>query len=245
MDQFSVAGKMISRRHLLYFSTLLYLTSLLDRFKSIAAAVEYSKNAGSYPITVNTLKEAHWAEKIANLHYEGYCRKAISENYPNIAYLFFALAASEKIHADNYRKLIISLGSILGDKDLPLSIVDTRTNLNTAAVKELDKINRFYPEIIEKLSGESHDEAILNCMYSWKSHQQHEHLIRKIKRYSGLFFSPLARRLESMNPNYYVCEICGSTVDEKPATPCDICNYPKHHFSRLERPVMNTDLYNE
>jgi len=100
----------------------------------------------------------------------------------------------------------------------------------------LEKINEFYPEIIKKLASESHDQSVIHCMYSWKSHEQHEKIITNIKRYSGLFFKPLANKIEGLNPNYYVCEICGSTVDELPEIPCEICNYPVNHYNKLDRP---------
>ena len=173
----------------------------------------------------------------ASRHYDGYCRKALSENYPNIAYLFYAFSTSERIHADNYHNLIISLDAPFEAMEIPVSVSDTKTNLNTAAIQELAKINKYYPEIIEKISSESHDQAVTYCMYSWKSHRQHEKMINDIKKYSGIFFRPLAKKIESMQPDYYVCEICGSTVVEKPATPCKACNYPLSHYMNIKRPV--------
>lgn len=241
--------KMISRRQLLYFSALLSLCFPMGSLKLFAAADD-KNNDRRYPLTIDILKEACWAEIIANKHYDGYCRRALSDNYPNIAYLFLALSVSEKIHAANYRRLIVSLGSTMEEKKIPVSIAGTKANLNVAAIKELEKINEFYPEIFQKLSSESilqelssdsHDQAVINCMYSWKSHQQHEKIITDIKKYSGIFFKPMARKIERMSPNYYVCEICGSTVDEKPATPCEICNHPLFHYKKLERPVYEPD----
>ena len=230
---------MISRRQLLYFSTLLPFCYPIVNLKFLAVADD-SKNDNQYPLTIDILKEAYWAEIIANKHYDGYCRKALSENYPNIAYLFHALSISEKIHAYNYGKLIVSLSSTIKKTERSVLIADTKANLKTAAIKELEKIKEFYPKILKKLSFESHDQAIIYCMYSWKSHQQHEKIINKIKRYSGLFFRPLAKEIESMKPNYYVCEICGSTVDEKPEIPCELCNHSMSHYKKLNRPMLPT-----
>lgn len=231
---------MISRRQLIYFSTVLTVCYPIVNFKSFAMADD-KINEIFYPLTQDLLKEAYWAEIIANKHYDGYCQKALSDNYPNIAYLFHSLSMSEKIHAKNYKKLITLLGSILEIKEIPIYVADTKTNLNTAAIKELEKINKFYPELLEKLSSESHDQAVVNCMYSWKSHQQHEEIISDIKKYSGWFFKSLAKKMERMEPNYYVCEICGSTTDEKPSIPCEICNYPLYHYKNIERPKLLTN----
>ncbi|MGD8894121.1 MAG: ferritin family protein [Desulfobacterales bacterium] len=229
--------KMISRRQLLYFSALLSFCYPIANLKCFVVAGD-KENDSRYPFTINILKQAYWAEMIASKHYDGYCQRALSENYPNIAYLFFALSISEKIHAHNYQKLIVTLNSSLEKKQIPVSIDDTKENLSVAAIKELEKIKEFYPEILNKLSLESYDQAIINCMYSWKSHQQHEEIINDIKRYSGLFFRLLSKKIEGMNPDYYVCEICGSTVNEKPVTPCEICNYPLSRYKKIKRPVL-------
>jgi len=208
----------------------------MANLKYLAVADE-KNNDSRHPLTIDILKEAYWSEIIASKHYDGYYQQALSEGYPNIAYLFLALSISEKIHAENYEKLIVAQGSTIESKKTPVFIADTKTNLNTAAIKELEKINNFYPKIIKKLSTESYDQAVIKCVYSWKSHQQHEDLINEIKKYSGAFFKSLARKIERMDPNYYLCEICGSTVSEKPAMPCDICNYPLYHYKKIDRPL--------
>lgn len=231
---------MISRRQLLYASVLLTLFYPTLNLKCFAVADDEINNS-RYPLTLALLEKAHRAEMIAHRHYVEYCQKALYENFLNIGYLFYALSISEKIHADSFKKLIISLGSNLEIKEITVSFSDTKTNLNSAAINELEKINKFYPEILKKLLSESHDQSVIHCMYSWKSHQQHEEIIRDIKRYSGFFFWPLAKKIERMNPNYYVCEICGSTVDEKPAIPCEICNYPQYHYKKIKRPILVTN----
>jgi len=228
---------MISRRQLLYFSALVHFCYPLIILKDFVLADDMANP--QYPLTLAILKEAYWAERIAGLHYNGYCRKALTEHYPNIAYLFSALAISEKIHAENYQNLILSMGSVTGVKKFPVFLATTKKNLNMAAQKELEKINEFYPEILKRLSSESHDQAVINCMYSWKSHQQHEKIISDIKKFSGFFFGSLAKRIESMDPDYYVCEICGSTIDAPPTTPCEICNHPLSHYQKLDRPALS------
>ena len=88
-----------------------------------------------------------------------------------------------------------------------------------------------------KLKKESYDEAVINCMYSWKSHQQHKEKIKEILKYCNMFFGSVARKIEGMKLDFHVCEICGSTVDEAPKTPCNICNYPVSHYQKVKRPT--------
>ena len=231
---------MISRRQLLYFSTLFFFCSPFATLKSLAVA-DGEKDDKRYPLTIDLLKKAYRAEMIASKHYDGYSQKALAEDYQNIAYLFSSFSISEKIHADNYQKLIVSLGATLRKIEISVSISNTKANLNIASMKELEKINKFYPEILKELSSESHEQAVISCMYSWKSHQQHEEMINDIKKYSGVFFRLLSRKIENMKPNYYVCEICGSTINEKPEKPCVICNYPMSHHSEIKRPILLTN----
>jgi rubrerythrin len=227
---------MISRRDLLVYSLLISISSPFFS-RAVSEASEGSDDNGIYPQTVRILKEAYWSELIASKHYDGYCQKALSDNYPNIAYLFYTFSISENIHAANYQKLILSLGSNIKKKEILLSIDSTKSNLNKAATNELKKINEFYPKIIQNLSTESHDQAVMNCMYSWKSHQQHEEIIKDIKKYSGLFFKSLAKEIEKRSPTYFVCDICGSTIDDPPELPCEICNKPLYHYKKIERPL--------
>jgi hypothetical protein len=96
--------KKISRRKFLFiFGSLSFSYPL-----SIAAASsrknKMDKN-DNFPVTIAVLKAAYEAEKVASGHYVGYTRKAVEEKYPNIAYLFTAFAASENIHAENYRQI--------------------------------------------------------------------------------------------------------------------------------------------
>jgi rubrerythrin len=170
-------------------------------------------------------------------HYVGYSRKAIEEKYPNIAYLFAAFAVSEKTHAENYKKILNSLSAGLEEPEFQILISDTKANLIIASEGELEKIRKTYPDFLAKLKKESHDQAVINCMYSWKSHRQHKRKISEIRKYSKTFFGPVARKIEGMKFDLHVCDICGSTIDEAPKAPCDICNYPILHYHKVIRPA--------
>ena len=205
-------------------------------------AVSFSKENKSekddrWPITIAVLKAAYLSEMIASTHYRAYCRKASEEKYPNIAYLFSAFEVSEKIHADNYRRMLGLLRTEPEEPEIGVLILETQANLRKAAENELIKIKKTYPDLLSKLRKESHDQAVINCMYSWKSHRQHEKKISEIQKYSKLFFGSLAKKIEGMKLDFHVCEICGSTVDESPIAPCDICNYPVSHYQKVKRPT--------
>ena len=100
--------KTISRRQFLVISASLPFSYPLTI--SVASSGENKLNKNNlFPITIAVLKSAYISEKLAYLHYVGYSRKAVEEKYSNIAYLFTAFAVSEKIHAENYKRILTSM----------------------------------------------------------------------------------------------------------------------------------------
>ena len=228
--------KKISRRKFLYVFASLSFSYPLSIVIASSRENKLEKN-DRFSITIAVLKAAYESEKVASENYVGYSQKAVEEKYPNIAYLFAAFAASEKIHAENYKRILTSLGAGLERPEFGILILDTKANLINASEGELKKIKKTYPDFLAKLKKESHDQAVINCMYSWKSHQQHKRKIGEIRKYSKFFFSHVAKKIEGMKFDFHVCEICGSTIDEAPETPCEICNYPNLHYDKVIRPI--------
>ena len=224
----------ISKREFLCLSGLL---SLLFPLWTHAANEGSNARRPNYPNTILALKKSFKAEMMAHKHYLGYVKKALEEEYPNIAYLFYAFSLSEKIHADNYKRIINELGGAVENISAAMDISDTRSNLKRAAEKELHKIKTFYPEALKILETESCEQAIVSCMYSLKSHRQHKEKVKEIKKYSGLFFGSVARRIEGVHFDFHICRICGSTIDKKPESPCEICNRSVGNYKKIHRPV--------
>jgi rubrerythrin len=223
-----------SRREFLYLSASLPLLFPLR---------VYANNEGNnyrkivYTHTILILKYAFTTEMMAHEHYLGYVEKAMAEKYPNIAYMFKAFSISEKVHADNYARIVDGIGGNINKVKLLIDIRDTRSNLIQAAENEMEKIETIYPGFLKELETEGYEEAIINCMYSWKSHQQHEKKIKEIQKYSGMFFGAVAKKIEGMDLDFHVCEICGSTIDIEPNLPCDICYRSMSHYKKVNRPV--------
>ena len=226
----------ISRRKFLAILSSLSLSSPLSAVAASAGKNNQEANR-KFPITKAVLKTAYEAEKVAYENYICYSQKAVEEAYPNIAYLFTAFARSEKIHADNYKRILTAMNTRLQESKVEVIILDTKANLIKATEGELKKIQKTYPDLLAKLKTESHDQAVINCMYSWKSHQQHQRKISEIRKYSTYFFGHVAKKLEDLKLDFHVCGICGSTIDYSPETPCDICNMPATHYHKVNRPA--------
>lgn len=226
----------MSRRKFFYFFASLSLSYPLSVVTASSSENKLEANDG-FPITTAVLKAAYEAEKVAYENYVCYSQKAVEEKYSNITYLFTAFASSEKIHAENYKRILASMREGAEEPELDILILDTKANLIKATAGELKKIKKTYPGFLAKLKKESHDKAVINCMYSWKSHQQHKRKIDEIQKYSKYFFGHVAKKLEGMKFDFHICEICGSTIDEAPKSPCDICNFPNSHYRKVIRPA--------
>ena len=192
--------------------------------------------ASQFPHTVEALRGAFQIETAAHLNYVPFARRAVAESLPNIAYLFQAFSISEKQHADNYQVVLGKLGVDIVPAEVKVVVGTTRENLRLAAQRELDKIKQVYPSLLQALEGEHCDEAIVNAMYSMKSHQQHEEQVTQIERYAGMFFSAVADDIEARKLDFHICRVCGSTINSAPTGPCVICNRSRRNYVRVERP---------
>jgi len=226
----------ISRRKFLAILSYLSLSYPLT-VVAVSSGKNNQETNGEFPVTKAVLKTAYITERAAYENYVRFSLKAVEEQYLNIAYLFTAFATSEKVHADNYKRILANMSTGPEKPEFDVLILDTKANLIKATEGELKKIKKTYPDFLAKLKTESHDQAVINCMYSWKSHQQHKRKIGEIRRYSKYFFGHVAQKIEGLKLDFHVCEICGSTIDEAPRTPCDICNMPDTHYAKVNRPV--------
>ena len=199
---------------------------------SVPSAVPQSK----YPETIATLQTAYRNEIQAHLNYLAYARKANSENYPNVAYLFCGFAASEWIHARDFRQILSELDGQVKETPKPdVKVFNTKANLKNALDFELKDIDQRYPQLIEKIKPEKHEAAIRDITYAWESEKQHRDLIQKMQSGTGIFFGLLAKKIEETSVRYFVCQICGSTVVELPKDSCPICKMLISNFKEVGR----------
>ena len=228
--------KNISRRQFIYISALLSMSNPLSL--ALAASPENKKaKKVQFQTTITVLKNAYEGEMTAHQRYVHFSKKAVKESYPNIAYLFTTFSLSEKIHADNFKNIVNNLGAEIRESTREVVVKDTKSNLKDAAQKELIKIEKTYPEYLDRLKTESHQRAMNTCIYSWKGHRQHEAKICEIDKYCNWFFGSVAKRIEGLKMDFHICKNCGSTIDERPKGTCVICSSPFGSYKKVERPV--------
>lgn len=194
--------------------------------------------AAAYPATIAAMQSARETETNVYYHYTEFGRRAQQEGYRGIAYLFTAFAASEQVHATNFGKILTRLNVELVPLPKPaVRVGGTRENLIRAAESEISSIETFYPKLLEQLKPEGHEEAITLVRYAWSSEQQHRDKVRQIQRWTATFFETVARTIDEKTGRYFVCQICGSTVNTVPANVCSVCKFPPAHYRGIEPPA--------
>ncbi len=162
--------------------------------------------------TQDNLKEAFAGESQANRKYLAFAEKANQEGYKQVARLFRAAAAAETVHALNHLRVMGGVGS-------------TASNLKNAIEGETAEFRDMYPEFIETAKKEkAPDAAILSFDIANKVEKIH----------AGLYKEALDNLGNNKEVDYYVCQICGNTVEKGAPDKCPICNAPKEMFRRIE-----------
>ncbi len=164
------------------------------------------------PETSENLKNAFAGESQANRRYAAFARKADEEGLPQVAKLFRAAAEAEAIHALNHLR-------IMGE------LKETTANLDTALSGETFEFKKMYPEYLKAAKREGNKLAAWSFDLANQVEQVHANLYAKaieaLKGMEGL-----------VETDYYVCSVCGNTVEGKPPEKCPICGAPKSKFNK-------------
>ena len=163
------------------------------------------------PNTEKNLQEAFAGESQANRKYLAFAKKAVIEGYKQIAKLFRAAAEAETVHAMNHLR---ALGSIKSTKE----------NLEEAIGGETYEFQKMYPQMIEDAKSEGNKKAEITFKYANAVEKIHAELYKEA--------------LENLGNNpefdYYVCHVCGNTVEVEPPDKCPICGSLKKMFKKVE-----------
>ena len=212
-------------------ATGLLITSALGHSLAVRAA--------AYEATIAALRQGVRGERKAYTRYRVFGADAAEEGYRGISYLFGAVALSELIHAQNYNRVLASLGQTREEPAEVLPVIGTtQENVITAMEAEIVTIDEVYPAILAGVQKENLAIAVQNVQYSWASHVQHRDALDKIRRYSPDYFETVARRIDENSERYYVCQICGSVQSEIPEDRCPICQRDPSNFAYVDPEML-------
>jgi len=161
----------------------------------------------------DSLKNAFAGESQANRRYLAFARKAEEEGLTQVAKLFRAAAEAETVHALNHLR-------ILGE------IKSTAENLDTAISGETIEFKKMYPEYISIAKKEENSQATWSFDVANKVEEIHAGLFSKA-------IEAIKNKKELTETDYYVCSVCGNTVEGKAPEKCPICGAPKTKFFKV------------
>ncbi|HEY6873792.1 MAG TPA: ferritin family protein [Geobacteraceae bacterium] len=201
-----------------------------------AAAVSIPAERSPYPATIAALQTAYDEEIIAHDRCVAFAEKAQEEDFPEIANFFTVIAASEGVHARNYKKLLSRLGAKPKKHEKETVAVSTTSrNLKAATAAEIEQIEKVYPALLEQMKQENHAGAIKAVLRELESEKQHLKLIKQIRAASEDFFGILSRKMEQKPQQYYICQVCGAIAANNPPETCPICKGAGSNYKAVAR----------
>ena len=164
--------------------------------------------------TSDNLGEAFAGESKANRMYTAFAKKADEEGHKQVARLFRAAAAAETVHALNHLKAMAAIG-------------DTVENLKKAVYGEHHEFQSMYPAFIK----DAEEEGVKGAKWTFD-------VASKVEKIHHKLYSAALKAIENgeevPETPYYVCQVCGNTVEGNAPEKCPICGAPKAKFNRVD-----------
>jgi rubrerythrin len=180
---------------------------------------------------VKDLKDGFTGETTASAKYGEYSIKAKEDGLDNIAKLFEAASKSESIHARNHKTVLEKIGDKSPDVKPEFTVKTTKENLEDAVKGETYEVTTMYPEF-KKLSDALGDyglEASKSFDYALRTEAKHK------VYYEESLKSLEAKTLDNLASVYWVCPICGNTVNnDKDILKCSICKNETEKWFKIE-----------
>jgi len=161
--------------------------------------------------TENNLKEAFAGESQANRKYLAFAQKADREGFGQVAKLFRAAAEAETVHALAHLRVLGGISS-------------TEENLKEALSGETHEFTAMYPDMIKDAESEGFDAALKSFTLA--------NAVEKI--HAGLYRKALENLGKGGTVDYYVCQVCGNTVEGEPEGNCGVCGSARSAFKKTD-----------
>jgi len=159
---------------------------------------------------MDNLKNAFAGESQANRRYLAFAKKAEDEGHKQVAKLFRAAAEAETVHAHAHLRVMGGVRS-------------TKENVQEAIGGETFEFTKMYPQMIEEAKKEGNKQAQQSFEFANKVEKIHAELYQKALNNLG----------KNETVDYYVCQVCGNTVEKAAPDKCPICGASKSMFIKI------------
>ena len=162
--------------------------------------------------TEGFLLQAFAGESQANRKYTAFAAQADKEGYAQAARLFRAAAEAEAVHAANHLRAL-------------KAIKTTKENLREAIAGETHEFKEMYPEMIAAAKAEGAKDGERTLTYA-----------NAVEEYHAKLYHEMLDGLDTKKESYpyYVCPVCGMTVEKEPPEKCPVCGVKGSMFRKVE-----------
>ena len=162
--------------------------------------------------TDDYLREAFAGESQANRKYTSFAERAEKDGYQQAARLFRAAAEAEAIHAANHLRALKAIKA-------------TKENLREAIAGETHEFKEMYPKMIAAAKAAGVKDAERTLSYA-----------NAVEEYHAKLYHDMLEGLESKKESYpyYVCPVCGMTVEREAPEKCPVCGVKGSMFKKIE-----------
>ena len=164
--------------------------------------------------STENLETAFAGESQANRKYLFFAEQADKEGHRQIARLFRAAAEAETVHA---RKHLTVLDGIKSTAD----------NLQGAIGGEHYEFTEMYPEFIRQAEAGGESKARTSFDLANQVEKVHHGLFKAA-------LDMLEKRQALEDKTFYVCQVCGNTVEGEAPDKCPICGVSKKMFKPVD-----------
>ena len=157
------------------------------------------------------LRDAFAGESQANRKYLAFADKAEKDGYPQIAKLFRAAGAAETVHAHAHLRALGEIGS-------------TADNLKVAVAGETHEFKNMYPEMIKDAKEEGNKTAERSFIFA-----------NEVEKIHAELYQNALDNMDSLeDADYYVCSVCGMTVEHEAPDTCPVCGAKASAFFKVD-----------
>jgi|Deesub1362A_J573_1020465.scaffolds.fasta_scaffold00850_7 rubrerythrin len=164
--------------------------------------------------TLENLKNAFAGESQAHMKYLIYAEEAKSQGLRNIARIFEALAYSEYIHARNHLKIFEDVKNIVED-------LDKSINGETYEVEEM------YPAFYDQAINANEKRAATSFRWALETEKGHAEIYKRVRTLIA------SGRDKDVTGKYFVCSVCGYTIENEAPDVCPVCSAGKAKFRKF------------
>jgi len=143
-----------------------------------------------------------------------YAEQADTEDVPQVALLFRAIADAERVHATRHLNLMRDI--IVKDSD---------TNLEQSFQREKSVSENEYPDFIK--AAEEDGETAAALVFSQARDAEGFH--------AKLYERAIYHLIKDTVKSYHVCQVCGYVTDKKIPKKCPICGVPPEKFKTISQ----------